>query len=211
MSVVGFIRRALAMGVDQDTALRMGEAFEAEMPVFVPPIVPLTALDRKRDRDRDRIATKRDKERQSRDMSDSRSDKEAVSLPPEPPNLSQEITTPFTPLKGGVSPSKSRATRRCPESFSPSHADMAVAEGEGFTPGEIDRELAKIRDYQFSTAHSDWSAVFRNWIRKAADRKPKLVARDGQLPTSPKLQAKQANMARALRGAEIALSRREEF
>ena len=36
MSVVGFVRKALAMGVDLETALKMGEAFEAEMPVYVP-------------------------------------------------------------------------------------------------------------------------------------------------------------------------------
>ena len=60
-----------------------------------------------------------------------------------------------------------RASRRCPEDFTPSpdlFAEVAV-------PGvNVARELAKFRDHTFKTARSDWPATFRNWLRDAADR-----------------------------------------
>lgn len=105
---------------------------------------------------------------------------------------------------------KPKSSRRCPSDWLPTHADMATAEGEGFTPGEIDRELAKIRDYQFRDGHSDWSAVFRNWIRRAAEiKRPRLVSHNAEPPISAKLAAKQANMARAFRGGQALLDERE--
>lgn len=33
---------------------------------------------------------------------------------------------------------------------------------------DVSLELAKMRDHHFATGRSDWSAVFRNWIRSAA-------------------------------------------
>lgn len=76
-----------------------------------------------------------------------------------------------------------KATRRCPADWSPSVADLAAVATEGFSPGEIDRELAKIRDHHFRTAHSDWSAVFRNWIRGAAERRPRLKVHTNDRPS----------------------------
>lgn len=64
---------------------------------------------------------------------------------------------------------KPKPTKRCPDAWSPSLADLAVGAEEGFSPGEIERELAKIRDFEFVTARADWSAVFRNWLRRAAE------------------------------------------
>jgi len=64
---------------------------------------------------------------------------------------------------------RARPTRRMPEGFTPNDATLAVGGELGFTPGEIDRELAKIRDHQFRDAHTDWDAVTRNWLRRAAD------------------------------------------
>lgn len=124
-------------------------------------------------------------------------------LPSEPKGSSEKTTR----ARKGPPPAKSR---RCPNAWMPSETDVAMAKREGFTPGEIDRELAKIRDYEFRDGHSDWDAVFRNWIRKAAERKapqPR-VTHERPHPTSAKLDAKQANMDRAVRGAEIALARR---
>lgn len=101
---------------------------------------------------------------------------------------------------------KAKASRRCPADWSPRPADLAVAEGEGFTPGEIERELASIRDCEFRNARSDWSATFRNWIRREAkNRRPRNDRPD-------KLAAKQENLARGWsspdRAAEIVASRR---
>jgi hypothetical protein len=61
VSAIGFVRKALAMGVDLETALAMGEAFEAAQPVYVPPvgIVADPAMERRRAYDRERQAEKR--------------------------------------------------------------------------------------------------------------------------------------------------------
>lgn len=100
---------------------------------------------------------------------------------------------------------KVRPSKRCPDHWLPSHADLATAEAEGFAPGEIERELAKFRDHTFGTARKDWSATFRNWIRTAKDRKPR--QHDPSAP-SPKLLAKQANLERAFAGFEAIAGRR---
>lgn len=61
MSAIGFVRKALAMGVDLETALKMGEAFEEAHPVYVPPvgIVVDPTTERRRAYDRERQAEKR--------------------------------------------------------------------------------------------------------------------------------------------------------
>src|ERR1700748_1674717 len=50
---------------------------------------------------------------------------------------------------------KPKGSRRCPNSWMPSDTDIAVAKREGFTPGEIERELSMIRDHEFRDAHAD--------------------------------------------------------
>lgn len=61
MSAIGFVRKALAMGVDLETALAMGEAFEAAHPVYVAPvgIVADPTMERRRAYDRERQAERR--------------------------------------------------------------------------------------------------------------------------------------------------------
>lgn len=69
---------------------------------------------------------------------------------------------------------KPKASKRCPADWTPSPADLATAADLGFSPGEIERELATIRDCTFGVARSDWSATFRNWFRREAkNRKPR--------------------------------------
>jgi hypothetical protein len=208
-----FLRKAADMGLSLEQAAELAETIEAGMALPVPDYD--TAAGRKKARDAARMRALREAEAQARratvvsDVAATSPDKEAVSLSPTPPNPSQEITTPFTPLKGGVSPAKLRASRRCPQAWTPSEADLQVAAEEGFSPGEIDRELAKIRDYQFRDAHSDWGAVFRGWIRRAAELPSRrAMTRNDRPASTAKLDAKQANMERAVRGAEIALARR---
>lgn len=67
---------------------------------------------------------------------------------------------------------KPRASKRAPESWNPSASVIAVGVEEGLSEERIRRELAVFRDYTFSSARSDWDATFRNWLRKAAERKP---------------------------------------
>ena len=38
-------------------------------------------------------------------------------------------------------------------------------------PGlDIDRETAKLRDWEFKDAHSDWNKTWRTWMRRAFER-----------------------------------------
>ena len=101
---------------------------------------------------------------------------------------------------------KPKPSRRCPADWSPSEGDLAVAAGEGFSPGEIDRELAKIRDYQFRDGHTDWSAVFRGWIRRAAEHPSRKALSRHERPDQPsaKRLARDDNHARAFAGLEAA-------
>jgi len=84
-----------------------------------------------------------------------------------------------------------------------------VGEAEGLTPGEIERELAKMRDHQFRDGHRDWDAVARNWLRGAGEPK----ARGGTngsgnlFDDDPKLRAHERNMRAAYEGAVIATGR----
>ena len=69
-------------------------------------------------------------------------------------------------------PAASRGTRIDPN-WQPSPADRAVARAEGFADPEIDREALQFRDYWLSASGSnavklDWSATWRNWVRRAA-------------------------------------------
>lgn len=64
---------------------------------------------------------------------------------------------------------RARPSRRMPDGYVPNEATLSVGAELGFTPGEIDRELSKIRDHQFRDAHTDWDAVTRNWLRRAAE------------------------------------------
>lgn len=93
------------------------------------------------------------------------------------------------------------ARRRCPMDFYPRDEDIDTAiRVEGFTPGEIDRELSKIKDHEFRTPRKDWDAVFRTWMKTAAERKPR---HERPTPRQAKYDARQDNLASAMRGFEI--------
>ena len=65
-------------------------------------------------------------------------------------------------------PDRPRSVKRCPESFDPGDELRAWALTDA-PRADFNRELAKFRDHTFKTAHSDWSAAFRNWLRRASD------------------------------------------
>lgn len=59
--------------------------------------------------------------------------------------------------------------KRLPDDWAPSEADTAAAVDLGFSPADIDGEVAKMRDWSRSAkdgARKDWSAFFRNWMRR---------------------------------------------
>jgi hypothetical protein len=59
----------------------------------------------------------------------------------------------------------------CPQSFVARPNDLNVGRQLALTDDEIELELATFRDYEFKTAHSDWHAALRNWLRRAAKNK----------------------------------------
>lgn len=91
---------------------------------------------------------------------DNASDDPSPSLPPSP-------QTPQPPTHPPVEKTtRVRATKRAPEDWAPSAKTLTTLEAEGYSPGQIERELTMIRDHTFATARSDWDASFRNWVRK---------------------------------------------
>lgn len=182
------IRLLAEKGLSLEDVIAVAAANEAERP-------GPNAAERKRIRDRERIAKRRQKERLSRDIGDTlpanvsplRSDIGATVAPEERhPRAHVRDKPPTTEVTGISEPNGSsslgrvdpkRATRRCPADFVPSHADLAVGDAEGFTPGQIERELAMFRDHTFGTPRSDWSATLRNWFRNSK------APRNGQPPS----------------------------
>lgn len=84
---------------------------------------------------------------------------------------SREEQIQKTPPASRVPPAdagRPRAAKRCPESFAPDQILTQWARHEA-PQADFDRELAKFRDHTFKTAHSDWPAAFRNWLRRASD------------------------------------------
>lgn len=173
--VIAFLRDLIDAGMPLDMAMMAAEKFEE-----APPVLELS---------RGAVRTRKWREKKEADTvtgvterheaSPNVTDVTSVTVSPVPSVSPTPPSTTLNPLpsepKGSsgkttrVREGRSVKSRRCPNAWMPSDTDLAVAKREGFTPGEIDRELAKIRDYEFRDTHSDWSAVFRNWMRRAAE------------------------------------------
>ncbi|WP_165830695.1 hypothetical protein [Phenylobacterium soli] len=118
---------------------------------------------------------------------------------------SEEEDTPKKPTvsapKGAArSKSNNRRSRFVPDDWNPTDADMAYAANLGFTPGEIERELAKFRRYEFARPYSHWSRTLQSWLDRAAERKP----RKAHERPDDKFARRQANHARAFAASERA-------
>ncbi|MGE0289074.1 MAG: hypothetical protein AB7I42_22890 [Bradyrhizobium sp.] len=61
-----------------------------------------------------------------------------------------------------------KASRRVPVDFTLTADLEAFATERGFDAETVEAELGKFRDHEFKAAHSDWPAVWRNWVRNAA-------------------------------------------
>ena len=75
---------------------------------------------------------------------------------------------------GGTRAERADRGTRLPADWSPSEEDRAFAQAEGIDP---EREAASFRDYWTSKPgaagrKSNWSATWRNWVRRSAERKP---------------------------------------
>lgn len=81
----------------------------------------------------------------------------------------------------GIGEEKERSRKRAhsrgsrlPEDWSPSVDDLAFAKQEGLTGCDLDRETQKFRDYWIAKpgqtgVKTDWSATWRNWVRRSAE------------------------------------------
>lgn len=96
---------------------------------------------------------------------------------PQPPFPSENDKGEVLPrIEGSGELRAERADRgsRLPADWTPSEEDRVFAEAEGVDP---DREAASFRDYWTSKPgaagrKSNWSATWRNWVRRSSERKP---------------------------------------
>ncbi|WP_119270873.1 hypothetical protein [Taklimakanibacter deserti] len=77
---------------------------------------------------------------------------------------------------------KSKVASRLPDDFAPSEEDVRSAYADGLSDDEARREFEKFKDYWRSKPGKDgtkldWSATFRNWMRRAADGKRERAGR----------------------------------
>lgn len=109
-----------------------------------------------------------------------------------------------TPARRAPKPSiepnniQTRARRQCPEGWEPTELDAEVGRQEGLDPAEITRCLAMFKDHTFGASRVDWSATFRNWLRKAGDQK----RRDGRFSGAKDTAYKPPSLAPRNRSAE---------
>lgn len=84
-----------------------------------------------------------------------------------------------------------RASKRAPSNFILTDERLAEGLTEGLDEAVIRREFAKFMDCEFPKAHTDWDAVWRNWLRRYVDQfggngRPKLASVPGYLTQSEK-------------------------
>lgn len=99
------------------------------------------------------------------------------------PNTHKETGEVSPRIEGSGETRAERADRgsRLPSDWTPSDEDRAFAEAEGIDP---DREAGSFRDYWASKPgaagrKSNWSATWRNWVRRSAERNANGGSRNG--------------------------------
>lgn len=99
---------------------------------------------------------------------------QAMAQPSNSHKLKDGISTSNSNTPSVVSPRPKRKARRVPKSWKPITALMTWC--HQYVPGDtldvedfVEKEVAKMRDYEFKNPRSDWDAAFRNWIRKAIE------------------------------------------
>lgn len=108
---------------------------------------------------------------------------------------------------GSTAPQKAkRGSRFCPKGWGPSPETLTTLADEGFTPGDLERALTRMRDHEFRSPRSNWDMTFRNWVREDRNRRQ---PHERPHPDA-KLDAKRANLSRAFAGADLAARQRFE-
>jgi len=92
--------------------------------------------------------------------------------PPFPTERDREEVDPSIRGSGGTRAERADRGSRLPDGWSPSDEDRAFAVDEGIDP---DREADSFRDYWAAKPgaagrKSNWSATWRNWVRRSAER-----------------------------------------
>lgn len=216
MRTAEFIQRCLDAGLDVATALTAAKAFEAECEIALE-----AHLDLRRVKERARQAKHRAKKTEAghvvsrditlddvttvseRDLTHERSQVEDTTS-----SLRSEDNPPTHP--SGASPAKPKSktarSRLVPDGWAPPPKVMTDLTDQGFSPGEIERELANFRDHEFRDPKTAWDLAFRKWMRNSRSFQP----RKAHEPTraNQKFSDSQANLARAFAGADSA-SRRD--
>jgi uncharacterized protein YdaU (DUF1376 family) len=71
--------------------------------------------------------------------------------------------------RGAPETPKIRPSKSCPTDWHPSQADFAVGLNADLSLEAIGQQLAMFRDHEFKTPKSNWSAAFRNWLRRSQE------------------------------------------
>jgi len=93
---------------------------------------------------------------------------------PTPPKVPKKKPQKTAPKKQGSS--------TCPEGWNPDEKLVAWCAKE-FPNLAWRKELSKMKDNEFRRAYSDWSKVFRNWMRNAQDYANERGSSSGGAPT----------------------------
>jgi hypothetical protein len=126
-------------------------------------------------------------------------------------SLRSEAYPPVEPIGSTAPKGQNSRGSRIPADFCP---DLTAAEKAGLTLAQAAVEADKFLDYWRAVPgakgrKTDWPATWRNWCRSALDRLPQARKAPHERPHSdPKFDARQANLARALAGADSATGRR---
>jgi hypothetical protein len=176
-AVYGWDADAVAelLGIETETAQAIHDALEAKGLIGGGRIEAWDKRQFKSDDSSERVRKHRSSRKAVTEQSHN-ADETACNGDVTPPETEAEpeadtTTVAKAPVVGRAkAPKAARASRLCPESWTPSAADQDVGRREGLSEADLERELAKFRDHEFRTAHSSWSKTYRNWMRTAADR-----------------------------------------
>lgn len=116
-----------------------------------------------------RVADGRNAERM-RTRRDPRRPAKTRAHPPSNSNINSDLNKKEEPsLRSGRAPTRARS-RRVPKDFRVTEEMRAWAK-EACPNVDIDRETECFRDHEFRDPHSDWNAVWRQWMRRSPEFK----------------------------------------
>lgn len=147
----GTLRILIAKGLAGDDLLEVVAAIDADMSASRPVEFPVDrAAEKRRAWDRERKAKTR----------------HSGGIPPDsPPDKNAPLS------KREKKEKRERAASEIPPDWKPTDEDRSYARSKGLTEAQIDREAERMLNHFIASKKrwSDWAAVWRNWILKAAD------------------------------------------